>query len=100
MTRCGEHALVIGASMGGLLAARVLAEHYDRVTIIERDGLPEKPEPRKGVPQGRHTHALHARGREGQRAERAGWPRDDSPLAGERRPPPAAALAQYLFAAA
>jgi 2-polyprenyl-6-methoxyphenol hydroxylase-like FAD-dependent oxidoreductase len=65
MARCGEHAIVIGASMGGLLAARALAEHYDRVTIIERDELPEAPEPRKGVPQGRHVHALFARGREG-----------------------------------
>ncbi|MDQ6703702.1 MAG: monooxygenase [Pseudomonadota bacterium] len=51
--------------MGGLLAARAVAEHYDRVTVIERDELPEAPEPRKGVPQGRHTHALLARGREG-----------------------------------
>src|SRR5262249_43212105 len=59
------HAIVIGASMGGLLAARAVAEHYDQVTIIESDELPEAPEPRKGVPQGQHTHALHARGREG-----------------------------------
>jgi 2-polyprenyl-6-methoxyphenol hydroxylase-like FAD-dependent oxidoreductase len=59
------HAIVIGASMGGLLAARAVAEHYDRVTVIERDELPEAAEPRKGVPQGRHTHALLARGREG-----------------------------------
>jgi 2-polyprenyl-6-methoxyphenol hydroxylase-like FAD-dependent oxidoreductase len=65
MARCGEHAIVIGASMGGLLAARALSEHYDRVTLVERDALPEAPEPRKGVPQGRHTHALHARGCEG-----------------------------------
>src|SRR5262249_11542261 len=59
------HAIVMGASMGGLLAARAVADHYDRVTVIERDELPEAPEPRKGVPQGRHVHALHARGREG-----------------------------------
>jgi 2-polyprenyl-6-methoxyphenol hydroxylase-like FAD-dependent oxidoreductase len=65
MDHCGGHAIVIGASMGGLLAARAVAEHYDRVTVIERDELPEAPEPRKGVPQGRHTHALLARGREG-----------------------------------
>src|SRR5262245_28140621 len=64
MARCGGHAIVIGASIGGLLAARALSEHYDRVTIIERDTLPEAPEPRKGVPQGQHTHALLARGRE------------------------------------
>src|SRR5262245_23529747 len=47
MARCGEHAIVIGASMGGLLAARALSEHYDRVTLIERDALPEAPEPRE-----------------------------------------------------
>jgi 2-polyprenyl-6-methoxyphenol hydroxylase-like FAD-dependent oxidoreductase len=63
--RRGVHAIVIGASMGGLLAARAVAEHYDQVTIIERDELPEVPEPRKGIPQGQHTHALHGRGLEG-----------------------------------
>ncbi len=50
------------ASMAGLLAARVLSTHFERVTLIERDDLPEQPEHRKGVPQGRHLHALHARG--------------------------------------
>jgi hypothetical protein len=50
--------------MGGLLAARALADYYDKVTILERDALPEADEPRKGVPQGRHTHGLLARGRE------------------------------------
>lgn len=64
MSHIGKHAVVIGASIGGLLAARVLADHYDEVTIIERDVLPEEDEPRKGVPQGRHTHELLARGRE------------------------------------
>jgi glycine/D-amino acid oxidase-like deaminating enzyme len=49
MAHFGGHAIVIGAGMGGLLAARALAEHYDRVTVIERDELPEAPEPRKGV---------------------------------------------------
>jgi 2-polyprenyl-6-methoxyphenol hydroxylase-like FAD-dependent oxidoreductase len=65
MAHRGGHAIVIGASIGGLLAARAVAEHFYRVTIVERDELPEVPEPRKGVPQGQHTHALHARGREG-----------------------------------
>jgi 2-polyprenyl-6-methoxyphenol hydroxylase-like FAD-dependent oxidoreductase len=63
MTHLGKHAIVIGASMGGLLAARALADYYDKVTILERDALPEADEPRKGVPQGRHTHGLLARGR-------------------------------------
>jgi pimeloyl-ACP methyl ester carboxylesterase len=52
MSHRGGHAIVIGASMGGLLAARAVAEHYDRVTVIERDGVPEAAEPRKGVPRG------------------------------------------------
>jgi len=64
MAHIGKQAVVIGASMGGLLAARALADHYDEVAIIERDALPEDDEPRKGVPQGRHTHGLLARGRE------------------------------------
>ena len=64
MAHLGRHAIVIGASMGGLLAARALADHYDEVTVLERDTLPEAHEPRKGVPQGRHAHGLLARGRE------------------------------------
>lgn len=58
----GRHALVIGGSMAGLLAARVLVDHFDRVTLIERDPLPEKPELRKGVPQASHVHVLLTQG--------------------------------------
>jgi len=64
MDRLGKQAIVIGASIGGLLAARVLADFYDAVTVFERDTLPNAREPRKGVPQGRHAHGLLARGRE------------------------------------
>ena len=64
MKKLGAHAIVIGAGIGGLVAARVLADRYDRVTILERDALPAKAEPRKGVPHGRHAHGLLARGRE------------------------------------
>jgi 2-polyprenyl-6-methoxyphenol hydroxylase-like FAD-dependent oxidoreductase len=60
----GDHAVVLGASMAGLLAARVLTAAYHRVTVIERDILPHDLVGRRGVPQGRHLHALHARGRE------------------------------------
>jgi 2-polyprenyl-6-methoxyphenol hydroxylase-like FAD-dependent oxidoreductase len=60
----GSHAIVIGAGMGGLIAARALANHFDRITILERDVLPTQPDPRKGVPHGRHAHGLLARGRE------------------------------------
>jgi 2-polyprenyl-6-methoxyphenol hydroxylase-like FAD-dependent oxidoreductase len=58
----GERAVVLGASMGGLLAARVLADFYGSVTVVERDVLPDDPANRRGVPQGRHAHALLARG--------------------------------------
>ncbi len=57
-----QHAVVIGASMAGLLASRVLADHFGQVTIIERDQLPHETQPRKGVPQGRHVHILLHRG--------------------------------------
>lgn len=55
-------AVVIGSSMGGLLAARVLAGHYREVLVIERDRLPSGPTHRTGVPQGHHAHGLLARG--------------------------------------
>jgi 2-polyprenyl-6-methoxyphenol hydroxylase-like FAD-dependent oxidoreductase len=59
-----HHAIVIGASMGGLLAARALADRFARVTVVERDALAAGPAQRKGVPQGEHAHGLLARGRE------------------------------------
>jgi hypothetical protein len=48
--------------MSGLLAARILAEFYDTVTVVERDVLPDGPVIRRGVPQGNHVHVLLARG--------------------------------------
>jgi flavin-dependent dehydrogenase len=60
-TRFG-HAVVLGSSMAGLLAARVLADHFERVTLVERDHLPDTPEYRVGVPQARHAHVLLTRG--------------------------------------
>jgi 2-polyprenyl-6-methoxyphenol hydroxylase-like FAD-dependent oxidoreductase len=62
MDKIGDHAVVLGASMGGLLAARVLADAYQRVTVVDRDQLPERAADRRGVPQGRHAHGLLARG--------------------------------------
>lgn len=53
-----EHAVVLGASMAGLLAARALADHVEKVTVLERDVLPGAVASRKGVPQGVHVHAL------------------------------------------
>lgn len=57
-----DHAIVVGASMAGLMAARVLSDHFTQVTVLERDVLPAGPEPRAGVPQSRHLHALLPRG--------------------------------------
>lgn len=57
-----EHAVVLGGSVAGLLAARVLADHCAQVTLVERDAWRDSAEPRKGVPQGRHAHAILARG--------------------------------------
>jgi 2-polyprenyl-6-methoxyphenol hydroxylase-like FAD-dependent oxidoreductase len=57
-------AVVVGAGLGGLTAAAALARHFARVTVLERDSLPARPEPRVGVPQGRHVHGLLAGGAE------------------------------------
>jgi flavin-dependent dehydrogenase len=85
------HAVVLGAGIAGLLAARVLADSFEHVTILERDTLPglsapaavpgiedsasggpdaeiptdgEVPGARRGVPQAHHLHALMDRGRQ------------------------------------
>ena len=56
------HAVIIGGSITGLLAARVLADHFKQVTVIERDTYPVDPKPRSGVPQARFLHVLLHRG--------------------------------------
>jgi len=60
----GDHAVVLGGGMAGLLAARVLAEAYGRVTVVDRDRMPGAGQHRRGVPQGRHVHGLLARGQQ------------------------------------
>ncbi|MCU0550164.1 MAG: FAD-dependent monooxygenase [Leptolyngbya sp. Prado105] len=57
-----KHAIVIGAGMAGLLAGRVLANHFEQVTIVERDRIPDLPQSRNGMPQSRHLHVLLMRG--------------------------------------
>ncbi|MEU6055957.1 monooxygenase [Streptomyces xanthochromogenes] len=52
------HAVVIGGSMGGLMAARVLAGRFARVTVVDRDELPLEARARRGVPHAEHGHAL------------------------------------------
>jgi 2-polyprenyl-6-methoxyphenol hydroxylase-like FAD-dependent oxidoreductase len=54
--------VVIGASIAGLLAARVLVERFERVVVLERDVLAPVGEPRRAIPQGRHAHVLLASG--------------------------------------
>ena len=61
----GNHAIVIGASISGLLAARVLSAHFDRVTVLDRDALPSGIANRGAVPQGHHGHGLLASGLRG-----------------------------------
>ncbi|MGW3304050.1 FAD-binding monooxygenase [Streptomyces sp. CB02130] len=62
--RAGERAVVLGGSMAGLLAARVLADSYDEVLVVERDAITGTTTARKGVGQGRHVHGLLARGQQ------------------------------------
>jgi 2-polyprenyl-6-methoxyphenol hydroxylase-like FAD-dependent oxidoreductase len=64
MRQRAEHAVVVGASVAGLLAARVLSDHYDRVTVIDRDRLPEGVADRRAIPQGRHAHSLLPHGQD------------------------------------
>ncbi|GAB7067425.1 hypothetical protein H7J06_14020 [Mycobacterium hodleri] len=58
MAIVGDRAVVCGASMAGLLTARVLSDFYGSVTLVERDALPAAIAQRRGVPQGRHLHQL------------------------------------------
>ncbi|MET8661711.1 FAD-binding monooxygenase [Streptomyces griseus] len=60
----GRHAVVIGGSMGGLVAARALSDRFERVTVLDRDTLPDEPSNRRAVPHGGHAHALLIRGRQ------------------------------------
>ena len=59
-----SHAVVIGGSMAGLCTARVLSDHFDTVTVLDRDTCPDGAFERAGVPQSRHVHALLVRGRQ------------------------------------
>ncbi len=63
-THRSQRAVVVGASMAGLVAAKALANHFAEVVLIERDPLPDGPAHRKGVPQGRHAHGLLCGGRQ------------------------------------
>jgi 2-polyprenyl-6-methoxyphenol hydroxylase-like FAD-dependent oxidoreductase len=59
-----QHAIVIGAGMAGLMAAKALLNHFSHVTLVERDTLPKEPDFRQGVPQARHGHVLLSKGQQ------------------------------------
>jgi 2-polyprenyl-6-methoxyphenol hydroxylase-like FAD-dependent oxidoreductase len=54
----GKKAIVVGGSLAGMLAARVLAPHFERVLVLDRDELPATPAPRRATPQAHHVHIL------------------------------------------
>jgi hypothetical protein len=54
----GKQAVVVGAGMGGLTAARALADYFENVVVLERDSLPTHPTHRVGTPQAQHVHVL------------------------------------------
>lgn len=60
--RRGDHVVVIGASVGGLVAAAAVAPFYERVTLLDRDELPAGAANRRAVPQGRHAHGCQPGG--------------------------------------
>ncbi|MFP4636658.1 MAG: FAD-dependent oxidoreductase, partial [Nitriliruptoraceae bacterium] len=62
MTTSMRDAVVLGAGMAGLSIAQALSEHVEQVTVVDRDHLDDRAEPRRGVPQGRHVHVLQLRG--------------------------------------
>lgn len=57
-----DHAVVIGGGIGGMVTARVLCDHFSKVTIVERDPLPKTPQTRRSVPQGNYLHILLSKG--------------------------------------
>jgi 2-polyprenyl-6-methoxyphenol hydroxylase-like FAD-dependent oxidoreductase len=56
--KLGQRAIVVGASMAGLMTARVLSEYFDQVLAIDRDEIEDRPVVHKSVPQGHHLHAF------------------------------------------
>ena len=62
MPSTSRRAVVLGGSIAGLMAARVLSDSFDDVLVIERDRLDDTCQPRKGVPQGRHVHGIYSTG--------------------------------------
>lgn len=59
----GDRAVVVGGSMAGFCAARVLADGFEEVVVIERDSLSDEPVTRDGAPQTSHPHLMQEAGR-------------------------------------
>jgi len=62
-TTLGDRAIVLGGSMAGLCAARVLDDSFEEVVVIERDVFPDEPIVRDGAPQTSQPHAMLEAGR-------------------------------------
>ena len=60
----GRHAVVLGGSIGGCLAAEVLSSEFERVTLIEKGDFDDDVNDRRGVPQEKHVHLLLLRGKQ------------------------------------
>jgi UDP-N-acetylmuramoylalanine-D-glutamate ligase len=56
--KLGQRAVVVGASISGLITARVLSEFFEQVFAIDRDDIEDRPVVHKSVPQGHHLHAF------------------------------------------
>ncbi|MFR9801913.1 NAD(P)/FAD-dependent oxidoreductase [Pseudonocardia sp. RS010] len=69
-------AVVLGASIGGAATAAALAPYFARVTVLDRDDLPDSPQKRKGVPHGYQFHTLTIGGRHAMEALFPGLPDD------------------------
>jgi 2-polyprenyl-6-methoxyphenol hydroxylase-like FAD-dependent oxidoreductase len=54
----GRQAIVVGAGIGGLAAAKALSSTFETVTVLKRDALPSAPIARSGTPQARQIHVL------------------------------------------
>jgi len=54
----GTRAIVAGGSLAGMLSARVLADHFDEVLVLDRDRFADAPENRRMTPQSFHAHIL------------------------------------------
>jgi 2-polyprenyl-6-methoxyphenol hydroxylase-like FAD-dependent oxidoreductase len=75
-TVIGQRAVVIGAGIAGLSAARALSDHFEQVVVLERDPLPDGPAHRPGTPQSRHAHGLLVGGERALSALFPGFERD------------------------